>query len=570
MLKEILQNRNFIFNNNHFLKRELLLLSNEDKEKICNILNDFKSEYYDNKYIDVLKILNRDRYIRNFNPSKYIHGIYHVERVFFYCYIMVKKYNEIVNEDQKIDDELAQVLYYAALYHDIGRLDNKDDYTHGSNSAIVFSKLFDNEKLFKRNPNYLLLTQFLMAAHSLEDNCSYEEIYNIIECQKSAFGIFANLDDNALNGILMLKDKFDLLIKFLKDADAIDRKRFGEWTRESLKGSYLRTSISKDLVGLSTDLNKIYYELIKANYALIDINTIYSQLSKGEYNGQNICYDLNGCFHSIGFDFFKIKSIINYGILSFDAAKNRNIVFTKNFPGGNFDRWISVISDKLYANAFSSNRNICDSFASEEFTEHGITFYCEDVVMRKPIEDRDEALENGLPWNKSNYEDELYVYDTIPSSKISCILIPYKYKNSTLENLRYIHESTNMDIINDRIRYYLNCTNKVLTKEESESLFVLTNEYLSLIEDELSKSYEDGNQKEYRDKSKKIMAEINKIVAKWVVDYYSSLLKVENPTVEDVIRYEISNLINVEFYEVKDSANFSSTAEREQIYIRRR
>jgi len=567
MLEEILLSNDFNFNNYTFLKRELSSLTEDDKRKIQIILNNFRKDYYDSKYIEVLRTFNCVKYINYYNPSKYIHGVYHVERVFLYCYLLVKKSN--MSKEAIIDDDLASALYYAALYHDMGRLDNRDDFSHGANSAIAFYKLFKEEELFKRKPEYMTLVQFLITAHSLGDKCSINDVFNILDNQICCFNVNQKMDEEVLSIVLNLKEEYEILLKILKDSDALDRKRFGDWTRESLNDDFLRLSFSKELTGLSDELNKIYYKLIKANYPQINIDQIYSQLLEKKYTNQNSEYCLNGCFHSICFDFFKLKSIIYNGILSYDAAKKRDILFTKNFPGGNFDRWVSVVSDKLYSNAFSRNRDRFENYASEEFTNHGITFYCEDVVMRKPIEDKDLALEKGLPWNRSNYKDELYVYDLIPSEKISCILVPFNYINLTLENLRYIYESTNMDIINDRINYYLKCTRKILSEEEDFILTNLLKQYLQLIVTELSKSYEDGNKKEYRDASYKKMSEINSIVSGWVIEYYSKILCKSNPTVKDVIEYEISNLKDIRFVEVEDNSNLDKLIDREKIFIKK-
>ena len=567
MLEKILFSNDFAFNNYNRLKSELSSLTHDDKIKIQNILSNFKKEYYDSKYREVLRTFNCVKYINYYNPSKYIHGVYHVERVFLYCYLLVKKSN--MSKEVIIDDDLASALYYAALYHDMGRLDNRDDFSHGANSAIAFYKLFKEEELFKRKPEYMTLVQFLITSHSLGDKCYINDVFNILDNQICCFNVNQKIDEEELSIVLNLKEEYEILLKILKDSDALDRKRFGDWTRESLNDDYLRFSFSKDLTGLANELNKIYYKLIKANYPQINIDQIYSQLLEKKYTNHNSEYCLNGCFHSIGFDFFKLKSIIYNGILSYDAAKKRDILFTKNFPGGNFDRWVSVVSDKLYSTAFSRNRDRFGNYASEEFTNHGITFYCEDVVMRKPIEDKDLALEKGLPWNRSNYKDELYVYDLIPSDKISCILVPFNYANLTLENLRYIYESTNMDIINDRINYYLKCTRKILSEEEDFILTNLLKQYLQLIVTELSKSYEDGNKKEYRDASYKIMSEINSIVSGWVIEYYSKILCKSNPTVKDVIEYEISNLKDIRFVEVEDNSSLDKLIDREKIFIKK-
>ena len=557
MLTEIIHTKDFDFTGYIELERVVKKIGKDGLNEIVNILDNlFDTSLYTDQ-IGALKTI--DLTPSGFGASKYIHGIYHVEKVFLYCYLMAKM-------NDSMPDEFKTILFYAALYHDIGRVDNSESKDHGFNSAKIFYNKFKDLPFFKEDKRRLYLVEFLMTMHS-QDELTPKTTNNLL-------GDVLWEHDEDYKNVDYIKDYageyFKPLCDILKDADALDRKRFGEWQRASLDEDYLRTTYSKQLVKFADEINKLYYEMMKSRFVEPDV----SSFKHGD------------CFHSIGFDFFKIRSILTYGILSQDEMKIRRIKVPRNFPGGNFDRWISVVDASFYPAYVNQEKllellyikypNLKDSpfsevkeyyeqvygnkfhsYAAGMFTHNGITFYLQDIPFRTPEDDREKALEDGLPWNKSGYVDEKYVYQKITPSNIHHIFIPIECINSDIKKLWYVFESTNMDIIRARVEYYLNYTEAPKTGDKIVKLNDLLDAYEKLIIKELKKSGPAANSTEYFDESNRIMTEINKIIGEFIFDYYKRIFNSQVFGIKDIVEYEIKNTLGMD-YEIVNEAELDS------------
>jgi len=579
MLQEIIETKNFDFSNYIELKKYSKFLSREEFQEIMEMLT---TMFNANLYKDSRSTLKTIGLCQlGDGPSKLLHGIYHVEKVFLYCYLMVKMHNICSAEEGRDEDiitpEFAKILYYAAFYHDIGRVDNSEDFVHGLNAAKIFNILFSNNEFFLEHKERMYITECLMANHS-----EHRELNNLNVKDLVADILYEHDEDwqHPESLIQYADNKLILLCNILKDADALDRKRFGEWQRASLNVDYLRTPYSKALIVFADELNKVYYSRIKSNYRCPNLN----KFIKGDG------------FHSIGFDFFKIRSILKNGILSQDELKARSIEVPRNFPGGNFDRWISVVDVSLYPQYAmqveqeeENNRKLaeliadcgysfeCDSsgftpdqksYAAGNFTHHGITFVCSDILFTLPELNKDKALEYGLPWNKSNYIDEKYVYQRIDPEKITGLFIPIECINSDIKSLRYIYESTNMDIVRARVKYYLRYTEVLSNDERLVPLEKLLDEYEVLILNELNRQT-GCNSKEYFDESNRIITCINKIIGQFVYEYYTKKLNTPVFSIKDVVEFELSKLNN-EMYEGYNFkiVNLNETASKELLFAK--
>jgi hypothetical protein len=553
MLLDIIETKNFDFKNYRELKKYCKFLSREEFHEIIDIL---KTLFEPNIYIEPRQALKTIELCPlGDGPSKFIHGVYHVEKVFIYCYLMVKMNNICAAEEGRFEDiiteEYAKILYYAAFYHDIGRVDNSESNDHGFNSGKIFNKLFSNVEFFRDRKDRMYLTECLMTNHSekieLTDEKSISDLVASI--------LYEHDEDweNTKWIVDAADNKFVLLCNILKDADALDRKRFGEWQRASLNVEYLRTPYARDLIAFADELNKLYYARIKSNYGCPNFRNFIS----------------GDGFHSIGFDFFKIRTILKYGILSQDELEAKSIQVPRNFPGGNFDRWVSVVDVSLYPDFVAqmeheeeNNKKLaelisecgysfdCKSscfapdqklYAAGNFTHHGITFLCSDIMFTLPEINRDKALETGMPWNKSNYVDEKYVYQKINPESIIGLFIPIECINSDIKSLRYIYESTNMDIVRARVLYYLGFTEALPDDPRIQVLNELIDEYEVLTIEELSK--ETGcNSKEYFEESNRIITCINTIIGQFVYEYYKNQLNTPVFNIKDVVVYELRQL----------------------------
>lgn len=139
------------------------------------------------------------------------HDNIHSARVLFLALSIIQ-----VGKIKLNDTELAQ-LSSAIVYHDIGRSNDEEDRNHGRASRDIYEKRYSDP-----------VTGFLIEYHCHDDD--YAE-----NCLKT--------DPQIKN-----KKRAWLLYQILKDADALDRVRFGI---SNLDVSYLRLPISHKLVPLA-------------------------------------------------------------------------------------------------------------------------------------------------------------------------------------------------------------------------------------------------------------------------------------------------------------------------------
>lgn len=488
MLEKILNDRDMSLESYPYVNDLLNNLSFEERNYLLKVLTQFHEESY--------------------TCGTVIHGIYHVEKVLLSTFFL----------SRNIQEPYRRVLLDAALYHDIGRINNDEDEFHGAASAnLVKSYIKDN--LIYREQNNLILLKALMYGHCRADKCdiiSFEDILYELDL----------LEPELTGELKGIQEIYLQLMAILKDADALDRKRFGDAGIASLNPRFLRINESHDLIPFCEEINALYYELMKANYVEID----ESNIPEGN------------CMHSVGFDFFKINSVIKHGVLSQDEMKKRLMRIPRNFTGGNFDRWISVVDISLVKN----------STAVREFVEHGVTFRCHGVKMHEPLphNKRTEALEKGLPWNKSNHEDERYVLNRIEPKKIKKIIIPENYVNTSILDLIYLYNSLDAEIIRARVNYYLKQT---YTPEDSLYGRVVL-QYLAAYEEKideyLSLSSEERKTIDLYDFLNPSLIDINQTIAKMLYQYYAKFFessKLDNITVLDVVLLELSQNKDIHF-----------------------
>lgn len=152
------------------------------------------------------------------------HTMDHTIRVMIYSnylfrQIVFPKYKKI-NKQKKI-----QIISYfcnlmdAAIYHDIGRTNDFIDKNHGIESYKIYKKEKKENKVVK----------FLIEQHCIDDETSLKILKKEFHEEK---------------------DIIELLYKILKDADALDRTRFG-WCKDGLNIDYLRLDESRDIVPIA-------------------------------------------------------------------------------------------------------------------------------------------------------------------------------------------------------------------------------------------------------------------------------------------------------------------------------
>lgn len=170
-----------------------------------------------NKYIFWEKYMD-ENIVFNLKNSQ-IHTKKHCSRVLFYAIAI----GSLCSLDNSDIDSLA----VAAIFHDSRRLNDDLDTGHGKRAALYYKNY-----CIKNELDFNDMTFSAIYYHDLHDNFSIKELNK--------------KKDN--------KDSYVKLYKIFKDADALDRFRFGEF---GLNISYLRFTESLELINIAKLMNGI-------------------------------------------------------------------------------------------------------------------------------------------------------------------------------------------------------------------------------------------------------------------------------------------------------------------------
>ena len=195
----------------HSSEKEILI---QPKAKSFQLLEVITVKGLD--YVDRVLPLVADRYLEyreklselDFAMDSVVHGELHEARVMLLCILLAREMN--------IPDDDVDVLCTAAIYHDTGRDNDGEDYEHGEKGCQYY--VSDVE-----NPNPLV--EFLCAYHCLPDEIGYRYIEK---------------DPTLSKDSIRVKRLFNVF----KDADALDRVRFGTL---DLDLNQLRCPVSKTM-----------------------------------------------------------------------------------------------------------------------------------------------------------------------------------------------------------------------------------------------------------------------------------------------------------------------------------
>ena len=131
----------------------------------------------------------------------------------------------------------------------------------------------------------------------------------------------------------------------------------------------------------------------------------------------NYNFNDNTLLHSVMFNPFKLESILQNGIMSFNEASKSNFSFTRNTFGYNFDDYISM-TRYMYVSFGDKNTSFYN------YTLKGITLI---------VEDQDFIYNHKDMY--FNNPDEVFVKDKVDKENIKGILLPLKYLDYLLEEL---------------------------------------------------------------------------------------------------------------------------------------
>ena len=192
-------------------KKEIEKLDTIDYKKISHLMNEKGLlEEYENE------LNNFDEIEKLMNNKTSLHGINHIVRVLFNVYALVAL--EKVNEKDK------KIIVAAAKLHDISRISDSEDETHGANSAIKAREILKNKDFSAEEIDEIC---FIIKEHSLSRNKNNEDI--------------ERLPKN-------LRENYKYCLNLLKDADKLDRVRIGD-----LDSNRLTTDSAKRLISVSKE-----------------------------------------------------------------------------------------------------------------------------------------------------------------------------------------------------------------------------------------------------------------------------------------------------------------------------
>lgn len=459
ILFSILTNPNYSEYLSHFLTQK-------DKENLVNLVNSIN---------------------KRFLYKSYFHGLHHSEKVMLNAYL-IGKYLRL----NAID---FQILMDGALYHDIGRSSDAEDSIHGFSSTLKLQQVVTSP-IYQDSTNLDIL-KAICDGHSRDDGF----------CQQT----FANyeIDESQYS-------RYETLYKALKDADALDRTRFGKTSKAALKAEFLRLDYSKSLIDFSCIINDVYSEYIA--------QSVFSKLDS-EYN-QGEC-NLS-CYHGIGFNLFQLQSILKHGILSEYAMSKKRLVKLRNFNGNNNRMWISAVASGKEGKAY------------EKFIQHGISFVFKVSKWSEGIDSQSEAKSIGLPHRTDLYDDEIFVFDSIPKEQICALVIPKQCIQQPLNTLYYLNGSLNYDIVFEKVQYYKQnilefCGFSCDTTETSKILFEMQT---AVLEFEHKSHYEqEKTYQEYFNKMDMFARLINEQLQNWMLQGFQAKYKTNTVlTLGDVLQ----------------------------------
>lgn len=171
-------------------------------------------------YIDEFNKLMKNLDIDKLYSSP-IHGVDHNIRVAVFALI--------ISAFEKIDLDDFRIIIECAKYHDIGRINDLEDITHGFMGARKID--FLESKYNSRELSYM---RTVITVHSLPDD-SFKRI-----------ALLNDVDD---------MERCRKMFHILKDADGLDRARL-EWPYIDI--DYLRTFTAKRLIPFAYELNYNY------------------------------------------------------------------------------------------------------------------------------------------------------------------------------------------------------------------------------------------------------------------------------------------------------------------------
>lgn len=240
----------------------------------------------------------------------------------------------------------------------------------------------------------------------------------------------------------------------------------------------------------------------------------------------NYNFNDNTLLHSVMFNPFKLESILQNGIMSFNEASKSNFYFTRNTFGYNFDDYISM-TRYMYVSFGDKNTSFYN------YTLKGITLI---------VEDQDFIYNHKDMY--FNYPDEVFVKDKVDKENIKGILLPLKYLDYLLEELPMFNlKSTsyvNIKHTCDDLINYL----KTLNYDVNMPLY---NIYLNDLYQVILKLQKDENNSMLLEEFMECKISLNEFIAKEVQNAFDKKFNKKITTLEEMATF-IAEKYNKKIY----------------------
>ncbi len=240
-------------------------------------------------------------------------------------------------------------------------------------------------------------------------------------------------------------------------------------------------------------------------------------------------YGENTLLHSIGFNPYKLESILRNGILSKRKADELGVHLTKNYFGYNFDDKISM-TRPIYSNVEDPTSILYT------WVPKSISFIVENQDF---LYDKSDAY--------YNHADEVFVEDIVPPSNFVGLIVPEKYQDYEIRDLPMIPiRSTSYHNIKgacDELINYLGTMNHEVDKEEYKEL--LRELHLTITELNI-----DRENQELKDDFLDIKMAINEFIASEVQIAFDTILNKEGTTLIDMVEFINDKTLALPFYGV--------------------
>lgn len=226
-----------------------------------------------------------------------------------------------------------------------------------------------------------------------------------------------------------------------------------------------------------------------------------------------VLYDRQNIFHGVGFDFIRLKGILENGILSERAATETGISLDRNYGGYNLKNYVSMAESPSINNSFTFG-----CFGT--FIKDGISFIVKkEDTFKAPV---GSSMDSG-------FADEIFVRNKVKRENITGVMVPSGLLDASIESLPSGIKKMGLGFVD-------NYCKKTLANLENETGYKTDGVDLEKLMEQKERLEKENI--DYLEKSKKrdeILNGMGKTMSNYISEAYSKKLGKQNPTLRDVL-----------------------------------